>query len=46
MIDKMSDEQLIMISPVFDVKYWTKRFKERPADTALVLEILKECNIS
>jgi hypothetical protein len=46
MIDKMSDEQLIMISPVFDVKYWTKRFKERPADTALVLEILKECTIS
>jgi len=46
MIDKMSDEQLIMISPVFDVKYWTKRFKERPADTSLVLEILKECNIS
>lgn len=46
MIDKMSDEQLSMIAPAFDVKYWLKKFKECPADAALVLEILKECKIS
>ena len=45
MISKMSDEQLSMIAPVFDVKFWLKKFKENPADTALVLEICKETGI-
>jgi len=45
MINKMADEQLNMISPVFDVKFWLKRFKEHPADVALVQEICKETGI-
>lgn len=45
MIKKMSDEQLNMIAPAFDLKYWLKRFKDRPADVALVKEICKEIGI-
>ena len=41
MVQKMNDEQLAMISPAFDLKYWIKRFKDCPADVAVVLEI---CN--
>ena len=45
MINKMSDEQLEMISPAFDVKYWLGKFSQHPADVALVKEILEEVNI-
>ena len=45
MIGKMSDEQLELISPVFDVKAWLKKFKESPADVALVKEICNEVGI-
>ena len=45
MISKMNDEQLSMISPVFDIKFWLKKFKEHPADVALVVEICKETGI-
>jgi len=41
MIQKMSDEQLDMISPTFDVAFWLKKFRDVPADVALVKEI---CN--
>lgn len=46
MISKMSDEQLSMIAPVFDVKFWLKKFKENPADTRMIEEICKETGIS
>lgn len=45
MVQKMSDEQLAMIAPAFDIKFWMKKFKEQPADTALVLEICNEMGI-
>ncbi len=45
MINKMTDEQLNMIAPAFDLKYWLKRFKEKSADVALVKEICKEIGI-
>jgi hypothetical protein len=45
MISKMSDEQLEMIAPAFDVPYWIKRFRELPADVALVKEICDEVGI-
>lgn len=45
MIQTMSDEQLDMIAPAFDVPYWLKRFKEVPADVALVKEICEEAGI-
>jgi hypothetical protein len=45
MVQNMSDEQLDMISPAFDVPYWLKKFKEVPADVALVKEICNEVGI-
>jgi len=45
MINKMSDEQLDMIAPAFDVPFWMKQFKEVPADVALVKEIIREVGI-
>jgi hypothetical protein len=45
MVSKMNDEQLAMISPAFDIKFWLKKFKESPADVLLVNEILKEAGI-
>jgi hypothetical protein len=45
MIRKMNDEQLEMIAPAFDVPYWVRRFKDIPADVALVQEICKEVGI-
>lgn len=45
MLQKMSDEQLNMIAPAFDVQYWVRKFKEVPADVMLVKEILDEVEI-
>jgi hypothetical protein len=45
MVGKMNDEQLSMIAPAFEIKTWLKKFKEHPADVALVKEILKEAGI-
>lgn len=45
MISKMNDEQLAMITPVLDVKVWLKKFKEHPADSAMIREICKEAGI-
>jgi hypothetical protein len=45
MIGNMSDEQLEMIAPAFDIAYWVKRFRELPADVALVKEICEEVGI-
>jgi hypothetical protein len=45
LIQNMNDEQLNLIAPAFDLPYWLKRFKELPADVALVKEILKGVEI-
>ena len=45
MVRNMSDEQLNMISPAFDVPFWLKKFKTVPADVALVKEICQEAGI-
>ena len=45
MVQNMNDEQLNMIAPAFDVPYWLKKFREVPADTALVNEICSEVGI-
>ena len=45
MVRNMSDDQLNMIAPAFDVPYWRKRFKELPADVALVKEICNEVGL-
>ena len=46
MIKNMSDEQLDMIAPAFDVPFWIKKFKETPAGVALVKEICTEVGIA
>jgi hypothetical protein len=45
MLHKMSDEQLNMIGPAFDVPYWMRKFKDVPADVMLVKEICQEAGI-
>ncbi len=45
MVQKMSDEQLDMIAPTFDVPFWLRKFREFPADVAMVKEICKEVGI-
>lgn len=45
MVSKMTDDQLAIISPAFDIKFWLKKFKEHPADVSLVKEILEEVKI-
>jgi len=45
MVSNMSDEQLEIISPAFDLAYWKNTFKKSPADVALVKEICKEVGI-
>ena len=45
MIQKMNDEQLEMIGPAFDIKFWLNKFNQYPADVALVREILDEVKI-
>lgn len=46
MVESMSDDQLEMISPAFDVPFWLKKFKEVPADVVLVKEVCKEIGIT
>jgi hypothetical protein len=45
MVSKMSDEQLSMITPVFDVKFWMKKFKDSPADVMMIQELCNETGI-
>jgi hypothetical protein len=45
MVSNMNDEQLEMISPAFDLAFWQRKFKDSPADVALVKEICKEVGI-
>jgi hypothetical protein len=45
MVKNMSDEQLDMIAPAFDVPFWLRKFKEVPADVALVKEICQEVGL-
>jgi len=45
MLHKLNDDQLDIIAPAFDLPYWLKKFKNIPADVALVKEICKEAGI-
>ena len=45
MLDKFSDEQMDIIAPALDVAFWLRKFKDIPADVALVKEICKEAGI-
>jgi hypothetical protein len=45
MLNNFNDEQLDLIAPAFDLPYWLRKFKEVPADVAMVSEICKEAGI-
>lgn len=45
MLETFSDDQLELIAPAFDLPYWLKKFRENPADVALVKEIVEETGI-
>jgi hypothetical protein len=45
LLGNMTDEQLLMIAPVLDTVFWSKKFKESPADVILVKEVCKEAGI-
>ena len=45
LVSTLSDDQLNMISPAFDLQYWQKRFRDKPADVALVKEVCAEAGI-
>jgi hypothetical protein len=46
MLETFSDDQLELIAPAFDLPYWLKKFKDNPADVALVKEIVEETGIA
>jgi hypothetical protein len=45
MLQKMNDEQLAIVGPVIDPQYWSRRFKNLPADIELVKDVVKEAKI-
>ena len=45
MLNNMNDEQLAIVSPVIDPKFWKHRFNTLPADVELVKEVIKEAGI-
>ena len=45
MVSSFNDEHLDLIAPAFDLSFWSKRFKQNPADVVLVKEICKEAGI-
>ena len=45
MVKKFNDEQLNAVSTVLDIPFWLKKFKNLPADTELVKQVVKESNL-
>lgn len=45
MISKLNDDQFLLLGESFDLPFWIQKFKNSPADVALVKEICKEAGI-
>jgi hypothetical protein len=45
MLANFNDDQLMLVEPALDLVYWTKHFKSKSADVAMVKEICKESGI-
>jgi hypothetical protein len=45
MLQNLSDDQLQLITPALDMKYWLHRFQERPSDVVLVQEVCQDAGI-
>lgn len=45
MLQRMNDEQLEIVSPVIDPRFWKRRFSDLPADLELIKDVVKEAKI-
>jgi hypothetical protein len=45
MLQRMNDEQLVIVGPVVDPNTWIKKFKSLPADVELVKDVITEAKI-
>ena len=45
MLEGFNDDQLNLISPTLDMRFWVKRFKDNPADVAFVYNMCTELRI-
>jgi len=45
LLANLSDEQLDMLSPVLDMTFWLRKFKDRTDDAQLAKEVCKETGI-
>lgn len=46
MLQRLNDEQLEIVGPVIDPRFWIRKFKSLPADVELVKDVIKEAGIS
>ncbi len=46
LLRKFNDEQLELVNQTLDLSFWSKKFKEQPADVAFVKEVCKETGIA
>ncbi len=46
LLRKFNDEQLDLVNQTLDLVFWSKKFKEQPADVAFVKEVCKETGIA
>jgi hypothetical protein len=45
MLRKFNDDQLNAIGPIMDVQHWLRKFKQLPADTELVKQVVRDSSI-
>lgn len=45
MLKNMNDEQLTIVGPMIDPKFWKHKFSNLPADVELIKEVVKEAGI-
>ena len=45
LLKQMNDEQLAIVGPVIDPQFWMRKFKQVPADTELVKDVIREAKI-
>ena len=45
MLSRFTDEQLTIVEKIIDPKFWIRRFKSLPADTALAKTVIEEAKI-
>ena len=46
LLKKFNDEQLTLVNQILDFAFWSKKFKDQPADVAFVKEVCKETGIA